>query len=191
MKFLGVSSPEASGLTDSLLSIVRQQRHLATRVVIATQEPTVAPEFLDLCNLTMIHRFTSPNWFATIKKHLAGVSDESKAGKEAANELFRRIVELKTGQAILFCPTGLFAAKKMETRGPDEDNGDWKKIEADGTSGKADSGPGTPTEGKFGVASGSGGGPLDGHVVRLGPQFLHVQVRNRITVDGGRSIMAQ
>ena len=52
----------ASAFTDSLLSVIRLQRHLATRVIIATQEPTISPKLLDLCSMTIVHRFTSPAW---------------------------------------------------------------------------------------------------------------------------------
>jgi hypothetical protein len=62
----------SSRLTDSLLTVIRQQRHLATRVVISTQEPTVVPEkFLDLCSFVIAHRFSSPTWLKHLTKHMS------------------------------------------------------------------------------------------------------------------------
>jgi len=53
-KFLR-SSVEAQKLTSDLAAIVRQQRHLASRMLVATQEPTVSGELLDLCNASIAH----------------------------------------------------------------------------------------------------------------------------------------
>ena len=93
--------PNASTLTQALLSVIRQQRHLATRVVIATQEPTISPKLLDLCSMTIVHRFPSPDWLKTIQAHLAGASyvDEE--------ELFKTIAALPAGEALLFSPTAI------------------------------------------------------------------------------------
>ena len=57
--------------TQSLLTVIREQRHKGARVIIATQEPTISPKLLDLCSMTFVHRFTSPEWLETLKKHLA------------------------------------------------------------------------------------------------------------------------
>jgi hypothetical protein len=93
--------------TNSLLSIIRQQRHLATRVLIATQEPTLSPSLIDLCNVTIVHRFLSPAWFETLKNHLAGASFAGKNDHGSIVDIFRIIVGLKTGEALLFSPTAL------------------------------------------------------------------------------------
>ncbi|KAL7619491.1 hypothetical protein AAE478_010030 [Parahypoxylon ruwenzoriense] len=100
-KFL-TQTGEARVLTNELVSVIRQQRHTGTRVVIATQEPTLSPQLIDLSNVTFVHRFLSPRWYGVLKKHLAG-ADKQDPGKE--NTLFRTIVGLRTGQALLFCPT--------------------------------------------------------------------------------------
>lgn len=67
-------SAEAGTLTEQLLATIRLQRHLGTRVIISTQEPTISPKLLDLCSVTVVHRFTSPAWLEALKKHLAGAS---------------------------------------------------------------------------------------------------------------------
>ncbi|RYP91349.1 hypothetical protein DL770_002489 [Monosporascus sp. CRB-9-2] len=100
-KFL-TQSGEAHVFTNELVSVIRQQRHTGTRVVIATQEPTLSPELITLANVTFVHRFLSPSWYEVLKKHLAG-ADKQDPGSQ--NSLFRTIVSLRTGQALLFCPT--------------------------------------------------------------------------------------
>ncbi|KAI8962688.1 hypothetical protein F5Y11DRAFT_321843 [Daldinia sp. FL1419] len=100
-KFL-TQAGEARILTSDLLSIIRQQRHNGTRVLVATQEPTLSPELIDLSNVTFVHRFLSPSWYETLKKHLAGAKEQCSDNK---NALFDTIIALQTGEALLFCPT--------------------------------------------------------------------------------------
>ncbi|KAJ5595157.1 uncharacterized protein N7459_001365 [Penicillium hispanicum] len=171
-KFLGATSAEALDLTDTLLSIVRQQRHLGTRVIIATQEPTMSPSLLDLCNVTIIHRFTSPAWFKAIKSHIAGASLEKQDGDEAGSDFFHRIVSLATGEALLFCPAALVDVEKHEN------NGNTKQ-----TYGSA-----PVNERGFGMTDGYG--VAHSHrVMKLGSKHLHLRIRKRITADGGRSLI--
>lgn len=100
-KFLK-SSVEAQKLTSDLISIVRQQRHLGSRVIVATQEPTVSGELLALCNVSIVHRFTSPDWYNTLRQHLAAAH-----GRNDDGSIFREITGLDTGQAVVFCPTAI------------------------------------------------------------------------------------
>jgi hypothetical protein len=70
------------------LTVIRQQRHLATRVIISTQEPTIVPEtFLDLCSLIIAHRFSSPKWL----KHL---SDHISTAEDSFDDLFNKVSSL-------------------------------------------------------------------------------------------------
>ncbi|KAJ3920775.1 hypothetical protein F5877DRAFT_89209 [Lentinula edodes] len=94
------SNNHPSGFTKALLSLTRQQRHLAMRVIISTQEPTVVnPVLLDLCTVTILHRFSSPAWWQHLEKHVpADFSD---------NEAFDKVVRLQTGEAIVLAPSGL------------------------------------------------------------------------------------
>ncbi|KAI9037721.1 uncharacterized protein KD926_000062 [Aspergillus affinis] len=111
------SSAEASAFTNTLLMVVRLQRHLGVRVIISTQEPTISTALLNLCSVTIVHRFTSPEWLRVLRHHLAGASDNcfaSKTGSEVENDdhseedetepLFDKIVRLGVGQALLFAP---------------------------------------------------------------------------------------
>ncbi|KAF9075978.1 hypothetical protein BDP27DRAFT_1380598 [Rhodocollybia butyracea] len=94
------SNNNASGFTKALLSLTRQQRHLAMRVIISTQEPTVVnPVLLDLCTVTILHRFSSPSWWIHLEKHVSADFSNTEA--------FDRVVRLQTGEAIVLAPSGL------------------------------------------------------------------------------------
>ncbi|KAH8431507.1 uncharacterized protein LDX57_009170 [Aspergillus melleus] len=112
------SSAEASAFTNTLLLVVRLQRHLGVRVIISTQEPTISTALLNLCSVTIVHRFTSPEWLRILRHHLAGAVDNCFAltpGSEnelddhpeegEAETLFTKIVRLGVGQALLFAPS--------------------------------------------------------------------------------------
>ncbi|TRM67969.1 hypothetical protein BD626DRAFT_480382 [Schizophyllum amplum] len=79
-----------SGLTKSLLTLIREQRHHGLRVIISTQEPTVVPPvLLDLCSVAILHRFSSPAWWTHICGHVSADFSESDA--------FDKIVRLRVG----------------------------------------------------------------------------------------------
>ncbi|CAI6338406.1 unnamed protein product [Periconia digitata] len=124
--YMSESSSAAGQFTGRLLKTVREQRHQGARVVIATQEPTINTALLDLCSITMVHRCTSPAWFAVLKKHVAGLhmqqtdneseqdGSDTPGANERGNEIFRQIVQLKLGESLLFCP---MAAVGFDERG--------------------------------------------------------------------------
>jgi len=170
-------SQECTALTEALLATIRLQRHLGARVIISTQEPTISPKLLDLCSVTVVHRFTSPDWLNALRKHLAGVSsggkllekarrlniivDDEEDGVDGAGalalgdadpalELFSRIVDLRVGEALMFAPSAIIGVKKRK-------DGEGKAL---------------------------------GDVKRLAHGVLKVRIRNCTTADGGRSIMA-
>ncbi|PFH52524.1 hypothetical protein AMATHDRAFT_1931 [Amanita thiersii Skay4041] len=98
-KYLSVGRGSA-GLAKSLLTLVREQRHLAMRVLISTQEPTVIPSvMLELCTLIILHRFSSPNWWEHIMRHVSA--------QLACESNFDKIVRLQTGEAMVLSPSGL------------------------------------------------------------------------------------
>lgn len=100
------SANEASTLTNTLLSAIRLQRHLGTRVLISTQEPTISPKLLDLCSVTIVFRFQSPEWLRCLKTHLAALNDVvNEDGKPDLNTVFQKIVKLRVGEALLFAPS--------------------------------------------------------------------------------------
>ena len=144
------AASSSSSFTESLLSVIRQQRHLATRVIIATQEPTISPKLLDLCSMTIVHRFTSPSWLQALKSHLAGVSIFDDDETRDLKTIFKKIVNLEAGEALLFSPSMILSASE----------------------------------------SGATPGAKVLQTVKLGMGYVQMRVRNRVTADGGRSILA-
>ena len=141
--------------------MIRQQRHLATRVIIATQEPTLSPKLLELCTVTIVHRFTSPSWFKALQGHIAGLSDEFAVDeknesrehgevdeKQSISKILRDIVELQTGEGLLFCPTAWLDGEK------DLKSNSYRPR-------------------------------------KLGIGHMRIRTRGRISADGGQSIMAE
>ncbi|RSL52179.1 hypothetical protein CEP51_015103 [Fusarium floridanum] len=172
---------ESQAFTESLLSTIRLQRHLGVRVIISTQEPTISTRLLDLCSMTIVHRFTSPAWLQVLKRHLAGGFDLSEINETDGYEgqqqqqgamgqtknakvvvypamspltLFSNIVQLRTGEALLFSPSAVVDAVQTA------------------------------------CTSGTGGAQAGWQAVLLGSGVMKVRVRDRITSDGGRSVMA-
>ncbi|KAF8586234.1 hypothetical protein K439DRAFT_1387349 [Ramaria rubella] len=137
------SSGSSSRLTESLLSVVRQQRHLGVRVIISTQEPTVVPAtFLDLCSFIIAHRFSSPKWLGHLKEHISAVDTKS----------YSKVLTLRRGEAMIFSPASLMLRPSLADPQTDV--------------------------------------LLDMPVIPLGQGYIHVRSRERITMDGGRSLLA-
>lgn len=95
-------TPASEALTESLMRIIRQQRHYGARVIISTQEPSISPRLIDLCSLTIMHRFSSPEWLDVLRRHIL-VSEDGEAGNKIG--LLREIMRLKTGEALVFAPS--------------------------------------------------------------------------------------
>ncbi|KAK8152203.1 hypothetical protein BKA80DRAFT_228074 [Phyllosticta citrichinensis] len=165
-KYLSTSSETASSaaaarFTSSLLSAIRLQRHAGVRIVIATQEPTVDPRLLDLCSLTIVHRFGSPAWMGVLGRHLAAGGGGAKKGlahhvdeadgvMKNSDEIFDEIVQMGVGECLVFCPSGVVRTGQ----GVDGGRGDERSVR------------------------------------RLGREVLRCKTRARITSDGGRSILS-
>ncbi|KAF7983973.1 hypothetical protein HWV62_18412 [Athelia sp. TMB] len=135
----------SSGLTNSLLTLTREQRHLAMRVLICTQEPTVIPAvLLDLCTVSILHRFASPSWWDHLTRHVSA----DFSGEDA----FDKVVKLQTGEAMVLAPSGY---------------GVFKDTTYDKT-------------GKPIVKKSMG---------QFGRRYLLMKTRQRITADGGASVL--
>lgn len=141
------SSLAATNFTERLLTTIREQRHNGTRVIISAQEPTLSEKLLDLCSMTIVHRFTSPAWFEAIKGHLGGASS-LVAEKEEQKGIMNTIIGLDTGESLLFSPSSYLllhegqAVKlgsgylRMKTRlRVGEDGGESKMARAEGEGG--------------------------------------------------------
>lgn len=193
-------SAESQQLTESLLSTIRLQRHVAARIFISTQEPTISPKLLDLCSMTIVHRFTSPDWLNILKKHLAGASqlayedkpDDSfeangsiqgvtplamTGSKHLDAQIFSKIVDLNTGEALVFAPSAVIGIRGA---GSDDDSA----SEDDSMSAAEDGDSTSDSE----EESTSLLAPVTS--IRLRNGVLRVRIRQRVTADGGRSVMA-
>jgi DNA helicase HerA-like ATPase len=101
-------TPAAKALTESLLTVIRQQRHYGARIIISTQEPTISPRLIDLCAVTVVHRFSSPQWFNVLRQHISISNDtERGVGPVAESPLFEKILGLRTGEALIFAPSAV------------------------------------------------------------------------------------
>ncbi|KAA1084038.1 hypothetical protein PGT21_015066 [Puccinia graminis f. sp. tritici] len=89
--------------TESMTSLIRQQRHFGMRTIISTQEPTVVPDaILDLVSFLVLHRFSSPTWIKHLSKHISVDQDH-----ETDSDWSRMISRLALGEAIVVAPTAL------------------------------------------------------------------------------------
>jgi len=108
----------AKTFTESLLGVIRLQRHFGTRIIISTQEPTISPKLLDLSSLSIIHRFTSPEWYQTIKKHLytGDVFDDEDNRRNnrpgGHTDFMQNISSLQTGEALVFAPAAVMSIRR-------------------------------------------------------------------------------
>ena len=98
----------SKALTESLMGVIRQQRHYGARVIISTQEPSVSPKLIDLCSVTVMHRFSSPAWLNVLQRHILVSDEEGNRGNKVG--LLRDIMRLKTGEALVFAPSSIFGA---------------------------------------------------------------------------------
>lgn len=184
---------ECETLTQALLTTIRLQRHQGARVIISTQEPTISPKLLDLCSVTIVHRFTSPHWLRALKSHLAGATvlnkshcvanadlgysvDGSPICQDVGMELFAQILALRTGEALLFAPSAAVdvltgTANDAMTKTPSSVPNSEDFL--------------APT-----VITGNGDADSVTDLLRLEHGFMKIYVRKRITQDGGGSVMA-
>lgn len=159
------SSSEAAIFTNTLLATVRLQRHLGVRVITSTQEPTISPALLDLSSVTIVHRFTSPEWLQSLKAHLApaasglvamtadvdadtkdrSVGSHALDSNTVTSKIFLDVVNLQTGEALLFAPSGAMTIEYAQSGENSQ---------------------------------------------RLGFSYLKIKVRARLTADGGKSVMS-
>jgi hypothetical protein len=110
-----IDVPGAKALNETLLQTIRLQRHFGARVVISTQEPTLLTDLIALCSITVIHRFSSPEWFAAIKRHIPiDVKDR--------DDLMRMIEGLKTGTALVYAPNAVLGWKDSAGEGSKDKN---------------------------------------------------------------------
>ena len=104
-----LTNADANRFTRSICSIIRQQRHLSARVIVSTQEPTVVPaSVLDLLSWIVCHRFSSPSWVKHLKHHIC-TEEEDEGTHGETSDWGKRVMTLRTGEALLYSPASLFA----------------------------------------------------------------------------------
>ncbi|KAH8731841.1 hypothetical protein GQ44DRAFT_641702 [Phaeosphaeriaceae sp. PMI808] len=91
-----LDTPGSKLLTNYLATLIRLQRHKGARVIISTQEPTISTDLIALCSVTVVHRFTSPAWYAALKKHINAMNNDE--------DTMRQIESLETGEALVYSP---------------------------------------------------------------------------------------
>ena len=106
-KFISSNDVTGNAFMNSILEIVREQRHKGARVIVSTQEPSLSPKLLDLCSMTFVHRCSSPAWLSKLKTHLV-------AAQALAETLVDGIVNLGAGKSILFAPSAMLATPEGE-----------------------------------------------------------------------------
>ncbi|PVF93467.1 hypothetical protein CPB86DRAFT_715372 [Serendipita vermifera] len=113
-----LTNSDANQFTKRICSTIRQQRHLAARVVVSTQEPTIVPSsVLDLLSWIICHRFSSPSWVKHLMDHVCvregrQKSDDRKDSEAGDSDSAweKRVMTLHTGEAIVFSPSSLFVS---------------------------------------------------------------------------------
>ena len=178
--------------TDTILSTIRQQRHLGARILISTQEPTISTKLLDLCSFTLCHRFSSPEWLSFLKAHIAAAGQE-----EDRTKMMARIVALDSGEAFLFAPSGITRAKSQYQNEGWEDAmgrlavaGDESGFGGEGEERAWDVDPSARSFDYASRAAAAAGAASGGALEKLGLRYIKIKIRRRITVDGGMSVLA-
>ena len=95
-----LNNPGAQSLNDDLARIIRLQRHYGTRVVISTQEPVLLADLVALCSISIVHRFSSPEWHAALRKHIHSFGKAKDSSLEV-------IESLRTGDALVYAPNAV------------------------------------------------------------------------------------
>lgn len=151
---------EASALTNSLLSEIRLQRHHGVRVLISTQEPTIDPSLLGLCSITIVHRFHSPSWFQALEKHIVGASKANE--KPRRHSLSDLAPSSSAHDSLMSRITRLHTGQALLF---------------------------CPTA-LIDVQSSEQDADAQQKSLLLNDGFLDIVVRQRLTTDGGRTVMA-
>ncbi|RPB29690.1 hypothetical protein L211DRAFT_859630 [Terfezia boudieri ATCC MYA-4762] len=110
-------TPGARVLTQQLLAIIRLQRHCNTRVVVATQEPTISPLLIGLTSVKIIHHFSSVDWYQALNKHLPQRNEGDPGSDHAETHKrthFDQIAQLERGEAVVFDPSAILGGINID-----------------------------------------------------------------------------
>ena len=65
-----------SGLIGEVVAMIREMRHWATTVVIASQDPLSVPRaIIELTSVLVLHRMTSPQWLKHLRTAIVSLND--------------------------------------------------------------------------------------------------------------------
>lgn len=84
----------------SLTTQMWRQARYSVRVIILTQGPTLLTDLIVFCSITIIHRFSSPEWLAAVRCRILIVAMDRE-------DLMQEIESLPTGMAIVHCPNAV------------------------------------------------------------------------------------
>jgi hypothetical protein len=178
---------EEGALQSVLRHTVQNLRHRGTRVVVSTQSPCALPgELLELASCVVLHSFHSRSWLAHLRSRVP-----------LSEDALEEVAGLATGEALLFVRGGLLreepAEGEEEEEEEDVDGGEHGRRRAD---------PAAPTANGYAAGDGEeyddedeeedeeeddgavGGGRY------LGLQVYRAQIRQRVTRDGGKTLMS-
>jgi DNA helicase HerA-like ATPase len=69
-----------SGLIGEVVAMIREMRHWATSVVIASQDPLSVPRaIIELTSVLILHRMTSPQWLKHLRSAIVSLNDMQDA----------------------------------------------------------------------------------------------------------------
>ena len=69
-----------SELISQVVETIREMRHQATSVVIASQDPLSVPRaVIELTSILILHRMTSPQWLKHLKTAISGLEDVTES----------------------------------------------------------------------------------------------------------------
>jgi DNA helicase HerA-like ATPase len=83
-----------SALTSQVVETIREMRHQATSVVIASQDPISVPRaVIEFTSILVLHRMTSPQWLKHLKSAIGALDQDVTDAQTAA---------LKPGEALVW-----------------------------------------------------------------------------------------
>jgi len=176
-------SASAQRFTDTLLSTIRLQRHLGVRVLVSTQEPTISSKLLDLCSCTIVHRFSSPEWLAFLRSHIAGAEHGARTG------LMARVVALNCGEAFVFAPSALVTSHEADSVA-ERDAMEAEEPQEEMFWGMREPSDLQQVERKMAELTVAGTPEGAARIEKMGVRYMRARIRKRITADGGKSLLA-
>jgi hypothetical protein len=87
---------------ESLLSVIRLQRHYEAHVLISTQKSSISSKLLNLCSLIIVHRFFSSEWLLMLNKHIC-------INKIRTKDIYHHILKLEMSETLMFSSSSMMS----------------------------------------------------------------------------------